>query len=82
MQKSLIIPFIILLLYIPLEGLCQQARFYDSQYGLPGSLIDRIYQDTHGNVWFTGKCGAIKYGGTMFNREPLLYQNAPTLPWV
>ena len=82
MQKSFIIPFIILLLYIPLEGLCQQTRFYDSQYGLPGSLIDRIYQDTHGNVWFTGKCGAIKYGGTMFNREPLLYKNAPTLPWV
>ena len=46
----------------------QQARFFDSQYQLPGSLIDRIFQDPHGNVWFAGKSGAIKYGGITFTR--------------
>lgn len=60
----------------------QQARFFDSQYQLPGSLIDRIFQDPHGNVWFAGKSGAIKYGGITFTREILRYANAPTVSWV
>ena len=60
----------------------QQARFFDSQYQLPGSLIDRIFQDPHGNVWFAGKSGAIKYGGITFTREQLRYPNAPTVSWV
>ncbi len=60
----------------------QQARFFDSQYQLPGSLIDRIFQDPHGNVWFAGKSGAIKYGGITFTRELLRYANAPTVSWV
>ena len=60
----------------------QQARFFDSQYQLPGSLIDRIFQDPHGNLWFAGKSGAIKYGGITFTREQLRYPNAPTVSWV
>ncbi|MBQ4405667.1 MAG: helix-turn-helix domain-containing protein [Bacteroidales bacterium] len=60
----------------------QQARFFDSQYQLPGSLIDRIFQDPHGNVWFAGKSGAIKYGGITFTREQLRYANAPSVSWV
>ena len=60
----------------------QQARFYDSQYQLPGSLIDRVFQDPHGNVWFAGKSGAIKYGGISFQREQLRYADAPTISWV
>lgn len=73
---------LLILLTTALPSKAQQVRFFDSQYRLPGSLIDRIFQDPHGNVWFTGKSGAIKYGGMTFSREPLRYTNAPTLPWV
>ena len=73
---------VILLILMPLAAGAQQVRFYDSQYRLPGSLIDRIFQDSHGTLWFTGKSGAIKYGGITFTREPLRYRDAPPLPWV
>ncbi|MBR4214706.1 MAG: hypothetical protein IKR94_05255, partial [Bacteroidales bacterium] len=62
---------LLILLTTALPSKAQQVRFFDSQYRLPGSLIDRIFQDPHGNVWFTGKSGAIKYGGMTFSREPL-----------
>ena len=60
----------------------QQVRFLDEQFNLPGSLIDRIFQDPHGNVWLVGQSGVIKCNGISYNRVPLRYENAPTLPWV
>ena len=79
-MKKIAVFFAVLLTAITVSA--QQARFYDSQYQLPGSLIDRVFQDTHGNVWFAGKSGAIKYGGISFQREQLRYAGAPTLSWV
>ena len=79
-MRRLVVFFLIVFTAITVSA--QQARFFDSQYQLPGSLIDRVFQDTHGNLWFAGKSGAIKYGGITFSRFQLRYPNAPTISWV
>ena len=82
MRNAHLLYLLIIALFLPFAAGAQQVRFFDGQYRLPGSLIDRIYQDTHGNLWLTGKSGAIKYSGTTFTRQSLRYPNAPSLPLV
>ncbi|MCQ2975234.1 MAG: helix-turn-helix domain-containing protein [Bacteroidales bacterium] len=71
---------ILLLLLCPIIAISQQVKFFDAQYSLPGSLIDRIYQDQNGNIWLLGKSGAIKYDGFLFHRVKHEFTNSPNSP--
>ena len=78
-QKHILI---ILLILNFLRGYAQQTEFFDEKNGVSGNLIDKIFQDKSGNVYFTGKSGFIKFDGTEFS-TPLKKNSLNNIqPWV
>ena len=78
-QKHILI---ILLILNFLRGYAQQTEFFDEKNGVSGNLIDKIFQDKSGNVYFTGKSGFIKFDGTEFS-TPLKKNSQNNIqPWV
>jgi len=73
---------LILLILNFLHGYAQQTEFFDVKNGVSGNLIDKIFQDKNGNVYFTGKSGVIKFDGTEFS-TPLKKNSLNNIqPWV
>jgi signal transduction histidine kinase/ligand-binding sensor domain-containing protein/DNA-binding response OmpR family regulator len=63
----------IFLVLIPLLGYGQKIRFYNSEQGLPNSLIHKVSQDNHGFIWITTENGASYFDGmrfTTFRHDP------------
>ena len=46
----------------------QQTIFFDATSNIPGGLIDKVFEDGHGNICLVGKSGVIKFDGIDFSR--------------
>lgn len=57
---------IALLVLLPLAGLAQKIRFYNSEQGLPNSWIHRVAQDQRGYIWIATENGASYFDGMRF----------------
>ena len=64
-MKRISLPILALLLAVlPLRG--QMARLYTSEYGLPNTLVNDIYQDSRGFVWICTENGLARFDGMDF----------------
>ena len=64
MKRTLLPILALLLAVLPLRG--QMARLYTSEYGLPNTLVNDIYQDSRGFVWICTENGLARFDGMDF----------------
>ncbi|HNW52238.1 MAG TPA: two-component regulator propeller domain-containing protein [Prolixibacteraceae bacterium] len=65
-QRLILITLFLILQAIPYLGLGQKIRFYNSEQGLPNSLIHRVSQDKDGYIWLATENGASCFDGMRF----------------
>jgi ligand-binding sensor domain-containing protein/signal transduction histidine kinase/CheY-like chemotaxis protein/AraC-like DNA-binding protein len=74
MDKRFLILLLISLLACTLNPVqAQKIRFYNSERGLPSSLIHRVSQDDNGYIWIATENGACYFDGmqfTTFRHDP------------
>ncbi|MBN2275818.1 MAG: response regulator [Bacteroidales bacterium] len=56
----------LLLVFVPLSIQGQRIRFYNSEQGLPNSLIHKVAQDDYGYIWIATENGASYFDGMRF----------------
>ncbi len=64
---------ILILIFIPFCLHGQRIRFYNTEKGLPNSLIHKVTQDDHGYIWIATENGACYFDGmrfTTFRHDP------------
>lgn len=65
-QRLIGILLILLLSMSPIFVFGQKIRFYNSEQGLPSTLIHRVSQDNHGYIWLATENGASYFDGMRF----------------
>jgi signal transduction histidine kinase/ligand-binding sensor domain-containing protein/DNA-binding response OmpR family regulator len=71
--KRIINIVILILAFNPLFVNGQKVRFYNSEQGLPNSIIHKVSQDNLGFIWIATENGASYFDGihfTTFNHDP------------
>ena len=64
-MKRYLLPILaFFLVMFPLRG--QMARLYTSEYGLPNTQVNDIYQDSRGFVWICTENGLARFDGMDF----------------
>jgi ligand-binding sensor domain-containing protein len=66
MPYKQILWIILLLVIVPFIGRGQKIRLYNSEEGLPNSLINKVYQDNRGYIWIATENGASYFDGMRF----------------
>ena len=56
----------LLLVFVPLFAQGQRIRFYNSEQGMPNSLIHKVSQDDYGYIWIATENGASYFDGMRF----------------
>jgi signal transduction histidine kinase/ligand-binding sensor domain-containing protein/DNA-binding response OmpR family regulator len=57
---------IVLILFIIVNVNAQKIRLYNSEQGLPNSLINKVFQDQRGYIWIATENGASYFDGMRF----------------
>src|SRR5574344_291243 len=66
MNLKTIVRAVIIFLFLPVIIYGQKIRFYNSERGLPNSLIHRVSQDDRGYIWLATENGASYFDGIRF----------------
>src|SRR5574344_1325094 len=66
MNLKTIVRAVIIFLFMPVIIYGQKIRFYNSERGLPNSLIHRVSQDDRGYIWLATENGASYFDGIRF----------------
>ncbi len=65
--KRVIIRICLLFILIPLTVKGQKIRLYNSEQGIPNSLIQKVFQDERGYIWIATENGVSYFDGIRFS---------------